>query len=117
MAIWSLAFLPIALLANCSLSKPQRKWADRPDWCHVKVAWDRSATGDLLLARVQQTATSGERENVTDVRHPSVDSVDSVDTIDRVDGVDGVDGAGFMTAPVSGPPAPGNIVTFRHHLD
>ena len=54
----------------------------RPDWCHVKVAWDRSATGDLLLARVQQTATSGERENVTDVRHPSVDSVDSVDSID-----------------------------------
>ena len=52
----------------------------RPDCCHVKVAWDRdrSATGDLLLARVQQTATSGERENVTDVRHPSVDSVDSV---------------------------------------
>ena len=48
----------------------------RPDWCHVKVALDRSATGDLLLARVQQTATSGERENVTDVRHPSVDSVD-----------------------------------------
>ena len=53
----------------------------RPVRCHVKVALDRSATGDLLLARVQQTATSGERENVTDVRHPSVDSVDSVDIL------------------------------------